>query len=57
MCGGHGIRVDGVCYCEPAWDGSECDLKACSNRGEKINGVCVCEDGFTGDNCEENPVT
>eukprot|EP00750_Incisomonas_marina_P008119 INCI15248.1.p1 GENE.INCI15248.1~~INCI15248.1.p1 ORF type:complete len:2168 (-),score=185.95 INCI15248.1:165-6668(-) len=57
-CGPNGFCVNGTCYCDQGWGGSDCDVRVCPNscggRGVcQRNGTCRCADGWGGRACEQ----
>ena len=54
-CSGHGLCVDGVCYCDPfyAGDGCQTAVHDCSFRGiyNPVLAKCECDAGYIGAEC------
>lgn len=53
-CGHHGTcsPVDGLCYCEPGWQGDRCEVRYCGGNGiDDGTGVCHCFQGYSGEEC------
>lgn len=56
-CSGHGVVAFGRCFCEPGWEGRQCEAAIgcpsdCSGQGQCLHGQCYCEPGFSGEACE-----
>merc|ERR1712051_971916 len=53
--GGHGACTDdGVCVCDPMWEGVACGIHTCprcSGHGACKNDMCTCEPGWSGETC------
>ena len=66
-CSGNGYCVDGLCYCNPGFTGTDCSLPGpgpvakcpgktpCSGNGTCSNGICTCTGGYTGNDCSVAP--
>ena len=57
-CGENGFCVNGTCFCDQGWSGSDCNVRACPNscggRGVcRDDGTCRCADGWGGAACEQ----
>lgn len=57
-CSGHGLFQNGVCFCNPGFEGPDCSVAVvcpddCSGHGICKYGQCFCEPDWAGGNCGE----